>query len=141
MSRSKSILFFLIIIVLLTGLCGCDSEFEAAREQIVENEFNRFISTPQITDFEVRNVEIDYVGSSSYSSFMDVVGVVRNKTGKTVSSLTLTLYLYKNGSVILTEKDYVFDLGPYDENSFEFMVDRVKLLTCDEYMVKVTNVF
>ena len=51
------------------------------------------------------------------------------------------LYLYQNDSVVLTEKEYVFDLGPYDENSFEFMIDRIKLLTCDEYVVKVTNVF
>ncbi len=141
MSSRKKITLFIIVIAIFIGLCGCDNEFEKARETLENNKIFRKEAELQISDFEVLNVEIDFAGSSFYSNYLDVVGTIKNKSNKQASSITLTLYLYQNDSVILTEKDYVFDLGPYDENSFEFMVDRVKLFTCDEYVVKVTSVF
>lgn len=141
MSSSKSITVFIIVITLLNGLCGCDTEFDDVRERIEDNRIIRQESKLQISDIEVLNVEIDYLQSSSYSNYLHVVGIVKNKSNIQASSIALTIYLYKNNSLILTEKEYVFDLGPYDENSFDFMIDKVKLLTCDEYVVKVTNVF
>ena len=39
MSSSKRIVSFIIFIVLLAGLCGCDTEFDEAREKIEENRF------------------------------------------------------------------------------------------------------
>lgn len=93
------------------------------------------------SDLEVQNVEIDYSQSSSYSNYLHIVGLIKNKSNKKASSITLTLYLYQNDSLVLTEKEYVFDLGAYDENSFDFLIDREKLLTCDEYIVRVTDVF
>lgn len=141
MSSSKRIFSFIIVIALLIGLCGCDDEFDKAREKIDVNRLTRYENKPQISDIEVLNVEIDYLQSSSYSNFLYVVGIVKNKSNTKVSSITLTRYLYQNDSLILTEKEYIFDLGAYDQNSFEFMIDRVKLLTCDEYIVKVTDVF
>lgn len=141
MSSSKRIVSFIIIIVLLAGLCGCDTEFDEAREKIEENRFFRQESKLLTSDLEVQNVEIDYSQSSSYSNYLHVVGLIKNKSNKKASSITLTLYLYQNDSLVLTEKEYVFDLGPYDENSFDFLIDRVKLLTCDEYIVRVTDVF
>ena len=141
MSSRKKIPLFIIVIAIFIGLCGCDNEFEKARETLENNKTIRQEAELKISDFEVSNVEIDFAGSSYYSNYLDVVGTVKNKSNKKASSITLTLYLYQNDSLVLTEKDYVFDLGPYDENSFEFMVDRVKLLTCDNYVVKVTSVF
>lgn len=141
MSSSKRIVSFIIFIVLLAGLCGCDTEFDEAREKIEENRFFRQESKLLTSDFEVQNVEIDYSQSSSYSNYLHIVGIIKNKSNKKASSITLTLYLYQNDSLVLTEKEYVFDLGAYDENSFDFLIDRVKLLTCDEYIVRVTDVF
>lgn len=141
MLSKKTIFLFMAVGFLFAGLCGCNSEFDKERARIEENKFIQQEAELKISDFEVSNVTIDYVGSSSYSNYLDVVGIVKNKSNKKASSITLTIYLYQNDSVVLTEKEYVFDLGPYDENSFEFMIDRIKLLTCDEYVVKVTNVF
>ncbi len=141
MSSSKSVMLFIIVIALLVGLCGCDNDFDKVREEIEENRFIRQESKLLTSDFEVQNVEIDYLQSSSYSNYLHVVGLVKNKSNKKARSITLTLYLYRNDSLVLTEKEYIFDLGPYDQNSFEFMIDRVKLLTCDEYTVRVTDVF
>lgn len=141
MSSSKGIISILIVIALSVGLCGCDAEFDKAREQIEENRFIMQESKIQISDLDVLNVEIDYLQSSSYSNYLHVVGIVKNKSNIQASSITLTIYLYQNDSLILTAKEYVFDLGPYDENSFDFMIDKVKLRMCDEYIVKVTNVF
>lgn len=151
MENSKRITVFILLIALLTGLCGCDNEFDEAREKIEENKIIRQeaeiqeskIQEPkiQISDIEVSNVEIDYLRSSSYSNYLHVVGVVKNKSNIQAKAITLTIYLYQNDSLILTEKDYIFDLGPYDENSFDFMVDSMKLFMCDKYIVKVTDVF
>lgn len=138
---SKKLCIFMTLVVLLLGLCACDSDFDKARDERESNKILRQAMAIQTSDLEVSNVEIDYINSSSYSSYLDVVGIVKNKSAKEASSVTLTLYLYSGDRVILTEKDYVFDLGPYDENSFKFMVDQVKLLTCDRYVVKVTDVF
>lgn len=141
MSSNKGIIVFITVIALLFGLCGCDSEFDDARMEIENNRLDRNESKLQISDIEVSNVEIDYLQSSSYSDYLHVVGVVKNKSNIQANSIALTIYLYQNDSLVLTEKEYVFDLGAYDENSFDFLIDRVKLLTCDEYVVKVTNVF
>ena len=141
MSSRKKIPLFIIVISIFIGLCACNNEFEKARETLENNKTIRQEAELKISDFEVSNVEIDFAGSSFYSNYLDVVGTVKNKSNKKASSITLTLYLYQNDSLVLTEKDYVFDLGPYDENSFKFMVDQVKLLTCDNYVVKVTDVF
>lgn len=141
MSSSKGIISILIVIALLVGLCGCDAEFDKAREQIEENRFIKQESKIQISDLDVLNVEIDYSKSNSYSNYLHVVGIVKNKSNIQASSITLTIYLYQNDSLILTEKEYIFDLGPYDENTFDFLIDKVKLLTCDEYIVRVTDVF
>lgn len=151
MSSSKCITVSILLIALLLGLCGCDNEFDEARERIEENRIIRQESEIQetkiqeskiqISDIEVSNIEIDYLQSSSYSNYLHVVGVVKNKSSIEANAITLTIYLYQNDNLILTEKEYIFDLGPYDENSFDFMVDRVKLFMCDEYIVKVTDVF
>lgn len=141
MSSKKIICLLIIVIIAFLGLCGCNNEFDRARENMETNKILKQESIPKISDFEVSNVEIDFAGSSYYSNYLDVVGIVKNKSNKKASSITLTIYLYQNDSVVLTEKEYVFDLEPYDENSFEFMIDRIKLLTCDEYVVKVTSVF
>lgn len=141
MLSRRIISFFIIALVIFCSLCGCNNEFDRARENTETNKILKQESKPKISDFEVLNVGIDYVGSSSYSNYLDVVGIVKNKSNKKASSITLTIYLYQNDSVVLTEKEYVFDLEPYDENSFEFMIDKTKLLTCDEYVVKVTSVF
>ena len=141
MLSRKIISFFIIVLVIFCSLCGCNSEFDRARENTKTNKIIKQESTPKISDFEVVNVGIDYVGSSSYSSYLDVVGTIKNNSNKKASSITLTVYLYQNDSIVLTEKDYVFDLGAYDENTFEISVDKIKLLTCDEYLVKITDVF
>lgn len=130
-----------MIMALLAGLSGCDNEFDEARANLKTNKYIKQEAELEISDFEVSNVEIDYVGSSSYGSYLDVIGIVKNNSNKKASSITLKIYLYQDGKIVLTDEDYVFDLGPYDESSFEFMVDKVKLLTCDEYVVKVTDVF
>ena len=141
MSSSKRIMSFIIVVAFWVGLCGCDDDFDKARGKIEENRVIRQESKLLISDFEILNVEIDYLQSSSYSNYLHVIGVVKNKTNKKASSITLTIYLYQNDSLILTEKEYIFDLGSYDQNSFDFMIDKVKLLTCDEYIVRVTDVF
>lgn len=141
MLDKKIISLLIIVTVIFSGLCGCNNDFDNAREMTEANKFLKQESKPKISDFEVLNVGIDYVGLSYYSNYLDVVGIVKNKSNKKASSITLTIYLYQNDSVVLTEKEYVFDLEPYDENSFEFMIDKTKLLTCDEYVVKVTSVF
>ena len=138
---SKKIALLIMIMALLAGLYGCDNEFDEARANLKTNKYIKQEAELEISDFEVSNVEIDYVGSSSYGSYLDVIGIVKNNSNKEASSITLKIYLYQDGNVVLTDEDYVFDLGPYDESSFEFMVDKVKLLTCDEYVVKVTDVF
>ena len=140
MLSRKIIPFFIIALVVFCGFCGCNSEFDRARENTEANKILKQESIPKISDFEVVNVEIDYVGSSSYSNYLDVVGTIKNNSNKKASSIILTVYLYQNGSIILTKKDYVFDLGAYDENTFEISVDKIKLLTCDEYVVKITDV-
>ncbi len=140
MLSRKIICLLIIVMTIFVGLCGCDSEFDKVRGKTETNKLVKQESEPKVSDFEVSNVEIDYVGSSSYSSYLDVVGIVKNNSNKKASSITLTIYLYQNDSVVLTEKDYVFDLGPYDENTFEISVDKIKILTCDEYIVKVTDV-
>ena len=141
MLSRKIISSFIMVLVIFCGLCGCNSEFDRVRENTETNKIIKQESTPKISDFEVVNVGIDYVGSSSYSRYLDVVGTIKNNSNKKASSITLTVYLYKNDNIVLTEKDYVFDLGAYDENTFEISVDKIKLLTCDEYIVKITDVF
>ena len=141
MLSRRIISFFIIALVIFCSLCGCNNEFDRARENTETNKILKQESKPKISDFEVVNVGIDYVGSSSYSSYLDIVGTIKNNSNKKASSITLTVYLYQNDSIILTEKDYVFDLGAYDENTFEISVDKIKLLTCDEYLVKITDVF
>ena len=141
MLGKKIILLLITVLVVLSMLCGCNNEFDNLRERIETNKQIKEDSKPRASDFEVSNVAIDYWQSSSYSNYLHIVGIVKNKSNKKASSITLTIYLYQNDSLVLTEKEYVFDLGPYDENSFDFMIDKVKLLTCDEYVVKVTEVF
>ena len=141
MSGNKGIIVCITAIALLFGLCGCDSEFDDVREELENNRFVKEEYKLQISDIEVSNVEIDYSRSSSYGNYLHIVGVVKNKSNIQANSIALTIYLYQNDILILTEKEYVFDLGAFDENSFDFIIDRVKLLTCDEYIVKVTNVF
>lgn len=137
MLRSKkAISLFLVVLFLFAGLCGCDSEFDKAR---AKNHSMKQETKLNITDIEVSNVEIDWASSSGH--YLDVVGIVKNNSSKKASSITLTLYLYESGSVVLTEKDYIFDLGPYDENSFKIMVDQTKWFSCDDYVVKITDVF
>lgn len=138
----KKIIFLLItVLAVVSVLCGCNNEFDNARDRLETNKQIKEEFKLKVSDFEISNVEIDYLNSSSYSSYLHVVGIIKNKSNKKASSATLTIYLYQNEEVVLTEKEYVFDLGPCDENSFDFMVDKVKLLTCDKYVVKVTEVF
>ena len=111
MLSRKIISSFIMVLVIFCGLCGCNSEFDRVRENTETNKIIKQESTPKISDFEVVNVGIDYVGSSSYSSYLDVVGTIKNNSNKKASSITLTVYLYQNDNIVLTEKDYVFDLG------------------------------
>lgn len=141
MLGKKITLLLITVLVVLSVLCGCNNEFDNLRERIETNKQIKEDSKPKASDFEVSNVEIDYLQSSSYSNYLHIVGIVKNKSNKKASSITLTIYLYQNDNIVLTKKEYVFDLAPYDENSFDFMIDKVKLLTCDEYVVKVTDVF
>ena len=141
MLGKKITLLRITVLVVLSVLCGCNNEFDNLRERIETNKQIKEDSKPKASDFEVSNVEIDYLQSSSYSNYLHIVGIVKNKSNKKASSITLTIYLYQNDNIVLTKKEYVFDLAPYDENSFDFMIDKVKLLTCDEYVVKVTDVF
>lgn len=141
MLKIKRIISLVLAAVLLFGLCGCNSEFDIAREEIEENKSVREESKLHTSDFLVKDVAIDYWQSSTYSNYLHVVGLVENISDKKANSITLTIYLYQNDNLILTEKEYIFDLGPYDQNSFDFMIDKVKLLTCDEYIVRVTDAF
>ena len=59
MSSNRIIMAFIIIIALLVGLCGCDTEFDEAREKIEENSFIRQESKLLTSDLEVQNVKID----------------------------------------------------------------------------------
>lgn len=141
MLAKKITLLLITVLVVLSVFCGCNNEFDNVRDRLETNKQIKEDSKLKVSDFEVSNVEIDYLQSSSYSNYLHIVGIVKNKSNKKASSITLTLYLYQNDSLVLTEKEYVFDLGPYDRNSFDFLIDRVKLLTCDEYTVRVTDVF
>ena len=141
MTIKRIVALLMIGTVLFIVFCGCDNQFEDIRKQREINNFSKQEEKISVSDIQVLNTKIDYLQASSYSSFLHVVGIAKNNSNQEANCITLTIYLYQNDSVVLTEREYVYDLGPGDENSFDFLIDEVKLLTCDEYVVKVTDVF